>query len=117
MSARIVRTGALLHHGREVEINGGGCLHVALVATGDETEDARALAEARQVRVAIEPADAAPPAHGSPLDYLAELKGILIGLRQDLGATSWDQSDRAISRCLSLANTVSLAILAERGRR
>jgi hypothetical protein len=68
------------------------------------------------VRITIEPADAPP--HGSPLDYLAELKSLLSAAQSEAhcGGT-WDQVDRAISRCLSLANSAHLAILAERARR
>lgn len=112
---RIVRTGAVISDGRDLEIGGGGSLHLVLIATGDETEDARAL-DGQRVRITIEPADATPEEapHGSALDYLAELKGLLMGARQDLGAGSAVHVDRTLARCMSLANSVSLAILAEK---
>ena len=74
----------------------------------------------------IEPASApehaapveAPPAHGSPLDYLAELKGLLTGLLDAHPSPSEEQTDRSIRRCLTLANSASMAILsAQRGTR
>lgn len=58
----------------------------------------------------------APPAHGSPLDYLAELKGLLTGLLDAHPSPSEEQTDRSIRRCLTLANSASMAILAERKR-
>lgn len=65
------------------------------------------------VRITIEPADAPP--HGSPLDYLAELKGLL---NQTLDAYAAEgDTDSRLRRCLSLANSAHLAILAERARR
>lgn len=113
MTARIVRTGAVISDGRDLEIGGGGSLHLVLIATGDETEDARAL-DGQRVRVTIEPNEATPEEapHGSPLDYLAELKSLIAAAQSDLhcGGTA-EQIDRALSRCLSLANTTHLAAL------
>lgn len=112
---RITRTGAVISDGRDLEIGGGGSLHLVLIATGDETEDAREL-DGQRVRVTIEPADATPEEapHGSPLDYLAELKGLLTGLAEVHDDQSHAQNERALRRCMSLANSVSLAILAEK---
>jgi hypothetical protein len=105
---RIVRTGAVISDGRDVEIGGGDSLHLVLLATADETEDARAL-DGQRVRITIEPEEAT---HGSPLDYLAEMKGIMQGALD--GYAISEQTERALRRCMSLANTVSLAIAAER---
>lgn len=109
---RITRTGTLRAHGRDVEVIGPGGFALALDAVADETEDARAMHEER-VRVTIEPADAtaeeAP--HGSPLDYLAELKGLLVGLLEQHATDPTDQTLRALRRSLSLANSAHLAAL------
>jgi hypothetical protein len=110
MTPRITRTGAVISDGRDVEIGGGGSLHLVLLATADETEDARAL-DGQRVRITIEPEEAT---HGSPLDYLAEMKGIMQGALD--GYAISEQTERALRRCMSLANTVSLAIAAERRR-
>lgn len=67
------------------------------------------------VRVTIEPADA--PAPGSPLDYLHELKGALLSLTDTHDTQTDNERHRALRRCLSLANSAHLAILAERARR
>lgn len=109
---RITRTGTLRAHGRDVEATGPGGFALAFDAAADETEDARALHEQR-VRITIEPADATPEEapHGSALDYLAELKGLLTGARAELGTGSAEQIDRALARCLSLANSVHLCAL------
>lgn len=109
---RIVRTGAFRADGRDVDIVGLDALCVALVATSDETEDARALAEVRQVRITIEPVDADTATHGSPLDYLAELKFLLQSALDGYAVS--EQTEAALRRGLSLANTASLAILAEK---
>lgn len=109
---RIVRTGAIIAHGHDVEVNGGGSLHLVLLATPDETEDARELGKARRVRVTIEPADA--PEHGSALDYLEELKTALTTALSGYAISEPVQRD--MRRCMSLANAASLAILAERKR-
>lgn len=107
---RIVRTGVVFAHGRDVEVNGGDSLHVVLLATADETEDARALSEAKRARVTIEPADAPEP--GSALDYLEELK---VALTTALaGQALAVPTQHMLRRCLSLANATSLAILAEK---
>lgn len=112
---RIVRTGAVISDGRDVEIGGGDSLHLVLLATADEAEDARAL-DGQRVRISIEPADATPEEapHGSPLDYLAEMKSLMQGALD--GYAISEQTERALRRCMSLANTVSLAIAAERRR-
>lgn len=71
------------------------------------------------IRITIEPADAPeePPAHGSALDYLGQLKTVLSGLADVHDGQTDDQNHRAIRRCMSLANSASLAILnAQRGR-
>jgi hypothetical protein len=104
---RIVRTGAVISDGRDLEIGGGGSLHLVLLATADETEDARAL-DGQRVRITIEPEEAQ---HGSPLDYLAELTSLLAALVQTDGSRSAKQTEVAIRRCLSLANTTHLAAL------
>jgi hypothetical protein len=116
---RIVRTGTFRAAGREVDIVGLDALCVALVATSDETEDARALAEARQVRVTIEPADA-PPAHGSPIDYLAQAKRLIESGDLDAfcdGTGLPVSESTGAARILSLLNSAHLAILAERAKR
>jgi hypothetical protein len=107
---RIVRTGAVISDGRDVEIGGGDSLHLVLLATADETEDARAL-DGQRVRITIEPEEAQ---HGSPLDYLAEMKSLMQGALD--GYAISEQTERALRRCMNLANTVSLAIAAERRR-
>lgn len=109
---RITRTGTLRAHGRDVEITGDGHLLLQLDAAPDETEDARAMHEAR-VRITIEPADATPEEapHGSALDYLAELKGLLTALVEVHDGQSHEQSGRALRRCMSLANSAHLATL------
>jgi hypothetical protein len=113
---RITLTGALRAAGSEVEITGAANLSILFDAKPDETEDARALAAARLVRVIIEPVDATPEEapHGSALDYLAELKGLLTGalLGHDISA----QTERALRRSMSLANSASLAILSAQRR-
>lgn len=106
---RIVRTGAVISDGRDLEIGGGGSLHLVLIATADETEDAREL-DGRRVRVTIEPEEEVQ--HGSPFDYLAELKSLLTALAQTDGSRSAKQTEVAIRRCLSLANATHLAALA-----
>lgn len=105
---RITRTGAVISDGRDLEIGGGGSLHLVLIATGDETEDAREL-DGQRVRVTIEPEEETQ--HGSPLDYLAELKSLLTGLVEAHADQSDKQNDRALRRCLSLANATHLAAL------
>ncbi len=56
------------------------------------------------------------PPHGSALDYLAELKGLL-NKTLDAYAVA-GETDRDLRRCLSRANSASLAILdAQRGTR
>lgn len=82
------------------------------VITDISAEVAKMLEEARSP---IEPADA--PAHGSPLDYLGELKGALLSLTDAHDRQTDDERHRALRRCLSLANSAHLAILAERARR
>jgi hypothetical protein len=109
---RIVRTGVIFAHGRDVEVNGGDSLHVVLLATADETEDARALSKAKRARVTIEPADAPDP--GSALDYLEELKTALTAALA--GQALSVPTQHMLRRCLSLANASSLAILAEKRR-
>lgn len=79
------------------------------VITDISAEVAKMIEEARSP---IEPADA--PAHGSPLDYLAELKGLLVWLLED---QEREENEPVVRRCLSLANSAHLAILAERARR
>lgn len=113
---RITRTGILRAAGREVDVLGHGALCLSLEATSDETEDARALALADMVRITIEPADATPEEapHGSALDYLAEIKGLLLGMLETRDAHLDEQTERAIRRCKALANSVTLAILNER---
>ena len=115
-TTRIIRTGSLRAHGREVEVIGPDHLSLCLDATADETEDARSLAKAGAVRVTIEPVDATPEEapHGSPLYYLAELKGLLIGMLETRGAHLDEQTERAIRRCKALESSVTLAILNER---
>jgi siroheme synthase (precorrin-2 oxidase/ferrochelatase) len=109
---RIVRTGVIFAHGRDVEVNGGDSLHVVLLATADETEDARALSKAKRARITIEPADAPEP--GSALDYLEELK---VALTTALaGQALAVPTQHMLRRCMSLANASSLAILAEKRR-
>lgn len=109
---RITRTGTMRAHGRDVEVIGSGGFALALDAAADETEDARAMHEKR-VRVTIEPADATPEEapHGTALDYLAELTGLLTGLVTTHAVDSREQTDRALRRCLSLANSTHLAAL------
>lgn len=55
-----------------------------------------------------------PHAHGSPLDYLGQLSGLLAGLAEVHASQSDEQNSRAVARCKSLANSASLALLAER---
>lgn len=109
---RIVRTGAVISDGRDLEIGGGGSLHLVLLATADETEDARAL-DGQRVRITIEPADATPEEapHGSPLDYLAELTSILTDLAAWHADRTTEANNDQIRRALSLANTTHLAAL------
>ena len=115
MTARIIRTGTLRAHGRDVEVIGSGGLAIGIDAVADETEDARAMHETR-VRVTIEPADATPEEapHGSSLDYLAELKGVLTALVLEHAAAPAEMRERVLRRALNLANTASNAVLAER---
>ena len=114
---RITRTGTCRAAGREVDIVGLDALCVALLATSDETEDARALAETGQVRITIEPADVQPepPPPGSALDYLAEAKALLNQTLDRYAVAG--ETDADLRRCLSLMNTAHLAILSERMRR
>lgn len=118
-AAKVAVRGALHVHGREVEI---------IVKPGWSNEDLvfAASLQGAPVRITIEPASAPeqsapvedPPAHGSPLDYLSELKGLLTGLLDAQPSPSEEQTDRSIRRCLSLANSVSLGILStQRGTR
>jgi hypothetical protein len=110
---RIVRTGTLRAHGRDVEVFGPGGFALGIDAVADETEDARAMHE-QSVRITIEPADATPEEapRGSPLDYLAEMKGLMHGALDGFAIS--EQTERALRRCMSLANSASLAILAEK---
>lgn len=122
---KLTRYGTLRTDGRELEVAGDPAARVELLVALDESETARAMHEQR-VRITIEPASApeqaapvdAPPAHGSPLDYLAELKGLLTGLLDAHPSPSEEQTDIAIRRCLTLANAATLAILTtQRGTR
>lgn len=108
---RITIRAELRVHGREVETI------VRPRWTDDDLAAASAL-EGRDVTLTIEPANAPeePPAHGSALDCLAQLKTVLSGLADAHDGQTDDQNHRAIRRCMSLANSVSLAILnAQRG--
>jgi hypothetical protein len=107
---RIVRTGAVISDGRDIEIGGGGSLHLVLIATGDESEDARAL-DGQRVRITVEPADATPEEapHGSPLDYLAEAKALLNQTLDRYAVAG--ETDADLRRCLSLLNSARLAAL------
>lgn len=111
---RITRTGTM-----RVDVTAADIwddrLVAAVVALRPEDADARAL-DGQRVRITIEPADVVPEQapHGSSLDYLAELTGLLTGLCMTHAADSPEQTERALRRCMSLANTVGLAILAEK---
>jgi hypothetical protein len=113
---RITRTCTFRAHGFEAEAMDDRGMSLYFLATAEESEDARTLAKAGAVRVTIEPADATPEEapHGSALDYLDELKSLLTGALEARGVQSDEQTDRALRRCLSLANSASLAILNER---
>jgi hypothetical protein len=112
---RITRTGNLRTHGREAVVIGPDNIPVCLNLTAEETDVARSM-HGESVRITIEPADATPEEapHGSALDYLDELKSLLTGALEARGVQSDEQTDRALRRCLSLANSASLAILNER---
>lgn len=105
---RIVRTGAVISDGRDVEIGGGDSLHLVLLATADETEDARAL-DGQRVRITIEPEEAP---HGSPFDCLAQARAIIAD--GTLDALCGPAARDTISRLESLLNTVHLATVAAR---
>ena len=88
---------------------------LGMLATSDEQAAYRPLVmKGDAIRITIEPADAPeePPAHGSALDYLGQLKTVLSGLADAHDGQTDDQNHRAIRRCMSLANSASLAILA-----
>lgn len=116
---RITRTGAIISDGRDVEVNGGGSLHLVLLATPDETEDARALAEVSRVRITIEPVSPeqihpgllANPAHGSALDYLSQINRLLTGLLDGPKPPTRLKSRRVARRCRALVNSASLSLL------
>lgn len=121
---RIVRTGTM-----RVDVTSADIwddrLVAAVVALRPEDGDVRSL-DGQRVRITIEPASSpeqaapvdAPPAHGSPLDYLAELKGLLLGMLEARTSLSDEQTERSIRRCKSLANAATLAILStQRGPR
>jgi hypothetical protein len=105
---RISVLGELRVHGREVET-------IIRPRWTDGDLAAAADLEGRTVTITIEPADA--PAPGSPLDYLAELKAALLSLTDAHDSQTDDERHRELRRCMSLANTASLSILAERARR
>jgi hypothetical protein len=107
MTPRITRTGAVISDGRDVEIGGGGSLHLVLLATADETEDAREL-DGQRVRITIEPEEAQ---HGSPLDYLAEATRNLTDLAAWHADRSAEANNDQIRRILSLVNTAHLSAL------
>jgi hypothetical protein len=106
MTARISVNGELRVYGRAVEI-------IVKPRWTDADLEAAAALEVAPVRITIEPADATPEEapHGSPLDYLAELTSLLAALVQTDGSRSAKQTEVAIRRCLSLANTTHLAAL------
>jgi hypothetical protein len=88
---------------------------LGMLATPDEQAAYRPLVmKGSAIRITIEPADAPedPPPHGSALDYLSTLKSVLSGLADAHDDQTHEQNSRAIRRCLSLANSASLAILA-----
>jgi hypothetical protein len=85
---------------------------------GGPTDDTMFLVD-RAVRITIEPADApeVEPPHGSALDCLAELKGVLNALIMEHAAAPAADRCAALRRALNLANSASLALLnAQRGK-